>query len=895
MPAHNLQDAIRRVRRRIVVDRTLRLTGLCLSGTLLLAALLLLVDRAWSLNLPLGMYIALPAVGFVLGLARALWRVPAALDIAVHLDRELNLQDQLGSAIAAKDLPPVRREPAFSAILSRAADQLAGRIDIRAASPVRITRIWLVAILLGGLFGTGLPLLPDNWIGRADAATQLAQQRAEEQQQQRRELAASLDDTLEDLRTNEDLLDAQTQQDLQALEQLAAQLAGEDADAADIDPLQAQAEATKKLTEVADRLQQQAQRDQAAADELVQRFRRLPGPDGADAPRITDDLTDALRKGDLPRAADALDSAVEQAKRLPPEQRDQVIDDLRELADRIDNAADAANPHTDAQWDQLRDALRDQGLDEQAIDDLLSQAGAPPREESDAPPTTDDQPASPAPDEDVAAEDPPAPDDASTPPQDDAHPPADEDASSSDAPSSDQSEPAQDGEPADDQTQRARDDSKPAPSADDIQRELEKQGVDEDTARRIAEDVERQQQQQQAEDKAEQDAERIADTVEKAADELQNPPQDTPQPPADADSPDAPTQQPTDQPQSDPHAPDAQPKPHTDPSQQPDPNQPSDSSPTQQPTKQPTEQPTGTPRPDPSGPPKPDSVQPPQQPGTPPQGDPTQPPPQGDPPQGDPTQPPPQGDPSSTPQDPTGQPTGQPTGPPQPGEQPQGPPTGPPQPGQPQPDGTPQGHPTPGQPDGTPQNPTGAPTPSSTGRSDPRPGDGIRDVFRGNGDDERLRDTIQRTRDGANDLGQDPPDDQQDRWRSSPRNPMDPDRPQDMSPVAGNGAGDTTLDPNDQGSTAPQTDDVDIRGDEPNDQTIAEWFDPNTTPRPDGSITQAGPDAQQRVRQARQVAERAVDNSAVPRRYHDLIRAYFNRIQKLAEQTETPGEAPAAP
>lgn len=75
---------------------------------------------------------------------------------------------------------------------------------------------------------------------------------------------------------------------------------------------------------------------------------------------------------------------------------------------------------------------------------------------------------------------------------------------------------------------------------------------------------------------------------------------------------------------------------------------------------------------------------------------------------------------------------------------------------------------------------------------------------------------------------------------------------------------------------------VDLTGAEPGDQTLAEWLsdenvDPENLPTGDSSS------ASQRAERARQVAERAVNDSVVHRRYHPLIKKYFGRLPETVE------------
>jgi len=75
-------------------------------------------------------------------------------------------------------------------------------------------------------------------------------------------------------------------------------------------------------------------------------------------------------------------------------------------------------------------------------------------------------------------------------------------------------------------------------------------------------------------------------------------------------------------------------------------------------------------------------------------------------------------------------------------------------------------------------------------------------------------------------------------------------------------------------------DDVDLREDDPG-RTVAEWLaDDDLEGRP-GRTTEGGGDP---VGEARKAAERAVDETSVPTRYHELIRRYFRQLDDTAQK-----------
>ncbi|RMH25619.1 MAG: hypothetical protein D6692_10675 [Planctomycetota bacterium] len=84
---------------------------------------------------------------------------------------------------------------------------------------------------------------------------------------------------------------------------------------------------------------------------------------------------------------------------------------------------------------------------------------------------------------------------------------------------------------------------------------------------------------------------------------------------------------------------------------------------------------------------------------------------------------------------------------------------------------------------------------------------------------------------------------------------------------------------------------VDVSGQTPQDpdsgRVVGEWFDPNREDLPPSERAAAAGEMRRAVRKARD----AVDNQQVPRRYRDLVRRVFDRVERRAEEV-APGPAP---
>ncbi len=83
---------------------------------------------------------------------------------------------------------------------------------------------------------------------------------------------------------------------------------------------------------------------------------------------------------------------------------------------------------------------------------------------------------------------------------------------------------------------------------------------------------------------------------------------------------------------------------------------------------------------------------------------------------------------------------------------------------------------------------------------------------------------------------------------------------------------------------------VDLRGDEAADRLITEWLGRESGEGAPGRTDRG--EARRLIRRAREGAQRAVNESGVPSRYHDLIRRYFGRLEETVRKAST-GTPPA--
>lgn len=360
---------------------------------------------------------------------------------------------------------------------------------------------------------------------------------------------------------------------------------------------------------------------------------------------------------------------------------------------------------------------------------------------------------------------------------------------------------------------------------DELTDALDEHITDKELAERLARELQRQRERQDIERRVENDAEAIRESLREAADTLH--PTEPPPPP---DSPESPDPSASPESPATPPAPEAPAVPQPDAPQQADRPQ-GEEKPTQQP---PSEGQTRDPAPRPEEQPSPD--------GAPQQGEqPTQ--QQGDTPQeGEREGASPQGEGELTDMPtPDGGQTGQEVG------------------------------------DGTQEAGEAAQQPRGAGES-------LREAERRRRDAEQRQRMADRLRDESNRMA-----DPGRAGRESAREQQQPTPPSAADRSGGSDAGvdgvRTPVEGDERRIEHTEIEDVDARNADEGDpgEVIAEWLGREGATRDGEAGTRIG-DAQQRVRQAQRIAERAVNDQAVPSRYHSAIRRYFGRLNETVER-----------
>lgn len=832
---NSLHHILRRAQRRTLVSRSLHHCGWGLAAGCGVAVTVLMLDRLAGAAVPIFAYWIVLALGTVAGVIVAIITQPDRQKLAVHLDRALRLKDRMGTATGLAATP--FGDPAFAALVQHDAEQLAARLDVRSATLIHLTRIWTLTIPLTILTALAALYLPEADWSQQNRAVAMTPQQQQQVDQQREQVVSAINESVAALPRNEPL-NPRAQEQLDALDKLSQQLTQSDTTPEQVK--QARDESAARMTELADQLAQQSQRDLIAADEVTRRFAGLDQIDAPTAPLSAHEFTEALRRGDFGKAAQQLEHLLKNDSLTTQDRRD-VAEHLRNLASHIDDDEPTdATPHepsndepgaesspdaADTQREALEQMLHDRGLEQPEIDALLNDL----------------------------------------------------------------------------------------PEANELAQRLQEHGLEEDRAQQLARDMERIREQQQIEQQTQDQIEQVKEALQQAADELEQPASQQPPtvPPSSSEPRQPENVNPSPSPSTEPSTPAEQspsaasPNEHSPQAEKPTPAQPSPA-PKEQP--QPQTQPPAPNQPPPQGqPPSPSQGTPPSPTQSPPQT------PQQSPPstqqqqqqspsqqqqsQPSPSQSSPQRDPSQPSSDqsqptPTPNPDGQPT-------QRDGSTPAPSQQDQSQQNREPVPQQTPNQPQqqqsqqaerqaepGTTPSPQPPATPSELLR---------RLADRSNAAREQ-RQTSERLRQAARELAQRMTPQEREQWAQQWQREQGQSNDPDRNPLS-HGESNRTDGPSSPPQSTAQhpltnyeADTKDIGGTDPGERTLAQWLSEAPPGEPLPSNTPSG--ATQRIRQAQQVAERAVDESIVQKRYHRLIQRYFGGLPQTVDKAVTPPAKP---
>ncbi len=312
-------------------------------------------------------------VGAGLGCVWALRSRWTAWRGASELDRSLGLRDRLTSALSLSGVGGA--DDAVLALVAAEGERAAAEASPRRAIAVPFGRAWAVALAgAAAAGGVGVFVPPRADPGEAVAALAIEAER----ERVARDVSAAIE-AIEETIKDEDSTGEATADELAALEELERALRE-----GRVEPEDAAAASAAALDRAAEELERRGDLDEIADRSLRDQLADAASRDG-NSPSEADGAFEALREafesGDLERARDAARELLDDADRLPAEQRERLAERLDELARSIE-PSDAERGAGDAASDPPTGASS-----ERAPEQPDAGEGAPP----DRPPSIDER------------------------------------------------------------------------------------------------------------------------------------------------------------------------------------------------------------------------------------------------------------------------------------------------------------------------------------------------------------------------------------------------------------------------------------------------------------------------------------------------------------------------
>jgi hypothetical protein len=326
----NLLTEIRRVQRRLAVERFLGSLGWCLFGSLLSAAVMMGAARF----LPLGIVdwqclAGLLAAGLIAAIGWTLISITPTLQAAMEIDHRFGLKERISSTLAMH--PADRESEAGQALLADAAARLR-RIEVLEQFPLRPSRRLLLPLLPAVL------LVAIAFFHPAVKETVAA---AETLAAPPLEVKKSADDLRQKLVVRRQQAEKEGLQDATKLFQRLEEGTNE------IQKETQREKALVKLNDLARELQER--RNKLGGSEALQRqMEKVEDKQHGPA----DDLTKALSQGDFQKAAKALENLKEKlaGSQLDATKKEELARQMEQLKQQIDHMAqDAKNAQADLQ------------------------------------------------------------------------------------------------------------------------------------------------------------------------------------------------------------------------------------------------------------------------------------------------------------------------------------------------------------------------------------------------------------------------------------------------------------------------------------------------------------------------------------------------------------------
>ncbi len=375
-PPNQTARLARRAAGRIRLARTLRLAG----RGLVVGAAAALVAAAAGKAIPLDQTatIAIAAVSAGVALlasaAFGLTRRVSDTEGAGRLDESLRLHDRFTTAVELSEAP---HRSVFGELALADAEKRAGGVSPARLIPLRPDRrVWGAGVIGLVLAASVILFVPARQVEPAPAFASSTARQREAAGERIAEVAESL--------APEPITDTDPAQG-DPVTTRADNLASE------LDEIQDRLErgeldAEDALATAAERLEAAAEESEARAAESAQTERSLAEAAAAAAAQSGDEtaeLAESLASGDLSRASEAARRLAEQSRGMPPEARERIARDLDTLAESLERAgAEEPPPGPGEQSEGLDESLREQLrervgdlTDEDAVSEALQQEG----------------------------------------------------------------------------------------------------------------------------------------------------------------------------------------------------------------------------------------------------------------------------------------------------------------------------------------------------------------------------------------------------------------------------------------------------------------------------------------------------------------------------------------
>lgn len=363
-PRDPIARSITLARRRLFFQNWQATLGwLCLLW-LCVGAALLLTERLIAVSIPQWLYLALAGTVLVAAPVVAWRRWPSREATAEMVDGRLALKDRLATALYAKSMP----DNPFAKHVVNDAQQSATKLSIGSAFPWRLSRAWAyvppltLAVVLAALFVPQLDLLG---VAHARSQKQAQQDQAQDAKDQVDQTLAAIKEVEMSQPQPDDPL-SQMDSD-QALDELAQITQG------DLTSPKARQEAAVKLSQLQERLADQAQQQQEALESLQNTMSRLEDP----PPGPADRFVDALRRGDFQAAQQAMEELAQSIESMPEDQRQALAQQLENLAQQLQQAAQQHAQQQAQSQQQINQLLQNAGLSNQQVPQLQQQGANP--------------------------------------------------------------------------------------------------------------------------------------------------------------------------------------------------------------------------------------------------------------------------------------------------------------------------------------------------------------------------------------------------------------------------------------------------------------------------------------------------------------------------------------